>query len=248
VCVTGTQYLRGKCVTIPTCPANAYYNSISCVCNSGYQLQNGQCVTVVTTIPTCPANSYFNGVSCTCSNGFFQVSSNACSTCPVGTNWNGQTCASIPARTCANGYVFNANIGQCEPSAPSCGNFAYFNGATCVCLTGYNLINGVCQQCPSGTTFDGSQCSSNTVVKPTTTCGSNQISVNGTCVCNNGLYLIGGQCLACPPYTTWNGKYCQCGCDTSAWCLGQPFSQWDSATQTCGCQTGYTLVNGICSA
>lgn len=32
VCVDGTQYIRGHCVEIPTCPTHAYYNSISCVC------------------------------------------------------------------------------------------------------------------------------------------------------------------------------------------------------------------------
>lgn len=249
VCIDGTQYVRGRCLSIPTCPENAYYNSLTCVCNSGFKLSGGKCVASDAVVPTCPSNSYFNGVGCTCSIGFFQVSENTCSACPSGTAWNGQSCASSTSASpnCAAGYVFNANINQCEASAPSCGNYAYFNGATCVCLTGYNLINGICQQCPSGTAFDGSQCSSTTKVSTTIACGSNQVLINGNCVCNNNLYLINGQCLACPPYTVWNGKYCQCGCDTQEWCLGQPFSKWDSATNACGCQNGYTLVNGICS-
>lgn len=197
-------------------------------------------------MPTCPTNAYFNGVGCTCNIGVFQQSLNACVSCPIGTTWNGQSCGTLPVQTCLDGYVYNSNIGQCEASAPSCGDKAYFNGATCVCLTGYNFIGGVCQSCPAGTVFDGSQCTTTTVV--TVTCGSNQVAVDGVCVCNSGLYLIDGACLACPAYTTWNGKFCQCGCDTSAWCLGQPFSSWDSATSICNCQTGYTRVNGICSA
>lgn len=248
VCIDGTQYLRGKCVTVPTCPTNAHYNSLNCVCNEGYILNNGACQVATQSVPTCPTNAIFNGVGCTCSIGFYQTSSNACTVCPGGTSWNGQTCATTPKTTCAAGYVYNSNIGQCEASAPSCGNYAFFNGATCECLTNYHLINGVCQQCPAGTSFDGVQCASRTVTQTTLTCGSNQVAVNGACVCNDGLYLINGVCLACPAYTTWNGKFCVCGaCDVSSWCLGQPFSVWDSTTNTCGCKSGYTLVNGICS-
>ena len=247
VCVSGSQFIRGKCEKIPSCPPNSYYNSISCVCYPGYQFNNEkQCVTVNVIIPNCPQNSFFNGVSCTCNIGVFQQAINACAPCAHGTQWNGQICDSIPPRTCAAGYVYNENIDQCEPSAPSCGNNAYFNGATCVCLSGFNFINGICQKCPQDTRFDGAKCAS-TVVVPPNNCGANQVSVNGKCVCNSGLYLIKGECLACPPYTTWNGKFCQCGCDTSEWCLGQPFSQWDSANKICICASGYTRVNGICS-
>ena len=250
VCVQGTQFIRGRCEKIPTCPANAYYNSISCVCNAGYQFNsdNSRCVANPVPIPDCPSNSFFNGVGCTCNLGVFQVALNACAPCPAGTSWNGQRCEATvgPTPECAPGYVYNENVKQCEPSAPSCGDNAFFNGATCVCLDSFHWISGVCQKCAAGTAFDGSQCSP-VVVPPTITCGANQIEVNGACVCNSGLYLIKSQCLACPPYTTWNGKFCQCGCDVAGWCLGQPFSVWDSKNNVCNCQAGYTRVNGICS-
>jgi hypothetical protein len=250
VCVQGAQYIRGKCETIPKCPANAEYNSVRCVCSAGYQPDNqGNCVKTVVPTPTCPSNSYFNGVFCSCNTGVFQVDTFSCGSCPNGTQWNGITCASVPPQTCASGFVFNDGTKQCEPEQPSCGANAYFNGAVCVCFSGYNLINNVCQQCPANTTFDGQTCASNGVnPPPSPTCGSNQISVGGACVCNSGLYLINGQCLACPAYTSWNGKYCQCGCDTSAWCLGQPFSVWDNTNKICNCAAGYTRVNGICSS
>jgi len=156
-------------------------------------------------LPSCPTNAFFNGVSCTCNTGFYQSSANACAPCPQGTSWDGNICGTQGAKNCALGYIFNQNSNQCEPSAPSCGNNAYFNGACCVCVTGFNLINGVCQSCPAGTGFDGTQCSAKV---PTVSCSSNQIAVNGSCVCNSGLYLINGQCLSCPPYTFYNGKYC----------------------------------------
>lgn len=248
VCVSGTQYLRGKCISIPTCPANSFYNSIACVCNNGYELSNGNCVPTNTAVPTCPLNAYFNGVSCTCNSGFFQQALNACAPCPQGTTWNGQQCVqNLPPQTCAPGWIFNENINQCEPAAPSCGDNAFFNGATCVCLTGFNLINDKCQRCPDNTTFDGAQCVSKNITNVTVTCPSGQVAVKNQCVCNDGLYLIGGKCLACPPYTRWNGKFCQCGCDTKEWCLGMAFSLWDEATQMCVCQAGYTLVNGVCA-
>ena len=248
VCVEGTQYIRGRCEDIPECPDNAHYNSISCVCNSGFKDDHGTCVPIVTVIPDCPSNSYFNGVSCTCNIGFFQQDINACAACPPGTAWNGRICGTQPQQTCEDGYVFNQNINQCEPAAPSCGDNAFFNGATCVCLSDYHFISGVCQQCPAGTVYDGAHCKSTEVVAPEVKCGSNQIVIDGKCVCNSGLYLIQNKCLACPPYTTWNGKYCVCGCDTSQWCLGLPFSQWDSSAKLCVCQPGYLMVNGLCTA
>lgn len=101
-------------------------------------------------------------------------------------------------------------------------------------------------RCPTGSQFDGSQCSLVKVTPEPTPCGSNQVRVNNECVCNDGLHLINNECLACPRYTTWNGKFCQCGCDPQAWCLGEPFSAWDSENKICNCQSGYTRVNGIC--
>lgn len=246
VCVAGTQFIRGKCITVPTCQTNAYYNSISCVCNTGYSLKNGQCVPANIPDPTCPTNAFFNGVSCTCNSGFFQQSANACTVCPSGTTWNGQGCVSQPPQSCASGYIFNTNSNQCEPSAPSCGDNAFFNGATCICITNYHLINGLCQLCPSGTTFDGATCAPN-VVPPVKVCGSNQVLISGECVCNEGLYLINGQCLGCPANTIWNGKYCSCECDTSKWCLGLLYSLYNVTASSCGCQASYVLVNGICS-
>lgn len=195
-------------------------------------------------MPTCPSNSYFNGVSCTCNSGYYQSAINACAPCAAGTTWDGTQCASTPS--CANGYVLNTVSGQCEPSAPSCGANAIWNGATCCCAANYSLINGQCQQCPAGTTFDGTQCSKNAIVNVPVSCPSNQIYVGGACVCSAGFYNINGQCLACPANTQWNGKFCVCGdSDSSKWCFGQPYSVYSNGG--CSCQSGYILNNGLCT-
>lgn len=239
VCIAGTQFLNGKCQTVVPCPANAQYNGVVCVCKTGYKLDNGQCVPANVEIPTCPSNSAFNGVSCSCVPGYYPIN-NVCSQCPANTKWDGSQCAAT--NTCASGYVYNTVSGKCEPSGPSCGDNAYWNGATCCCADGYNLINNICQACSAGTAFDGSQCSS----KASNSCGSNQVSVNGQCVCANGFYLVNSQCISCPAYTTWNGSYCACNSsDSSQWCIGQPFTKVDS-TGSCSCQNGYILTNGIC--
>ena len=146
VCIDGTVFLRGSCQAIPTCPQNAYFNGLACVCNSGYILDNGKCTTVSLTFPSCPKNAYFNGLSCTCECGFYQSDIGVCAPCPAGTNWNGLTCST--SDECANGYFFNPLTNWCEPTGPSCGANAAWNGATCACTAGYSLINGLCQTCP----------------------------------------------------------------------------------------------------
>ncbi len=243
VCAEGSQFLRGKCVVVPTCPENGYYNGLQCVCNSGYILKDKQCIFASgVVIPDCPANAVFNGVSCTCSSGFFQVQIGACSTCPAGTNWDGAKCTN--EKGCAAGYVFNPASNTCEPAGPSCGSYAIWNGCTCCCVAGANEINGVCQVCPSGTTFDGSQCSSTSLVNPSANCSSNEIAVKGECVCSAGFNKVEGQCLSCPENTTWNGVYCGVeGSNPDRWCIGQPYTSQEDG---CSCEAGKTLVNGIC--
>ena len=70
VCIAGTQYINSRCVKVPTCGENSYFDGVACTCNTGYTLVNGACTVVAIFIPDCPANSYFNGVSCTCNTGF----------------------------------------------------------------------------------------------------------------------------------------------------------------------------------
>lgn len=170
VCVEGAQYLKGTCQLIPKCPDNGYYNGESCVCDSGFALRNGACVTVDIDVPDCPDNAFFNGVSCTCNNGFYQSGLNACAPCSRGTSWDGVQCSS---NSCANGYIFNEVSNQCEPEGASCGANSYWNGAVCVCVSRFSQIDGKCQLCGPGTAYDGSKCASNSLCNPPVSCGSN---------------------------------------------------------------------------
>lgn len=245
VCIQGTQFLRGTCQTIPNCPTNSNYNGVQCVCNTGFILSNNQCQKVTVSTPTCPAFSAFNGLQCVCVAGYFPIVQGSCSQCPSGQSWNGNACSSSSG--CTYGFVLNTVSNQCEPSGASCGSYATYNGATCVCQSGYNMINGQCVQCSTGTVFDGKACSSTVIVNPTITCNSNQVFVNNQCVCSDGFYNINNSCLSCPDNSSWNGVACICSNSNVAnWCMGQVYTQ--NVNGSCVCQSGYTQVNGICTS
>jgi len=229
----------GNCEIIPTCPTYANFNGISCVCQTGYLMQNGQCLPVQTPVPTCPVNSEFNGVSCSCKAGYFEIRPGQCGKCPSGSYWNGNQCSY--QQTCSQGCVVSPFNNQCIPVAQLCGPNANWNGATCCCLQGYNLINNQCVQCPAGTWFDGRACSSFI----NNTCPSNEIMVNRVCQCASSFYRIQGLCTQCPSYTQWNGLYCQTiGSDGRNWCMGNPFSIQTSLG--CRCESGYYNMDGLC--
>lgn len=170
VCKDDAVYLKGECQKIPVCPQNANYNGAECVCRSGFLLRNGRCVEVDVTIPDCPKNAFFNGVSCTCNTGYYQSSLSACAPCAKGTAWDGTECSTA---SCANGYIFNSVSSQCEPEGASCGENSYWNGAVCVCASGFHQIDGKCQWCAPGSNYDGSKCASSALCNPPVKCGSN---------------------------------------------------------------------------
>ena len=93
VCAKGCQYVMGSCEIIPSCPTYANFNGQSCVCQTGYLMQNGQCQPVDKPLPSCPPNSEFNGISCICKASFYQIRPGQCGTCPSGSFWNGNQCS-----------------------------------------------------------------------------------------------------------------------------------------------------------
>ena len=170
VCLKGYQYLMGACTIIPSCPIYSHWNGVTCVCQSGYLMVQGNCQPVQPPVPTCPHNSWFNGVSCACSQGFYQIRPGFCGTCSSGSLWNGVRCSK--KRKCDYGFVVSPfNKHECLPIGQLCGPNAKWNGATCCCLEGFNLIGKSCVKCPHGTSFDGKTCSPFTVTTPQ--CGSN---------------------------------------------------------------------------
>jgi hypothetical protein len=230
-----------KCQYVPTCPAYAQWNGVSCVCQTGYLLTQGTCQPVNKPVPSCPPFSQFNGVSCTCQQGYHQLSPGTCSACPAGTNWNGQQCSQ--QQQCDSGFVISPFNSECIPVGQLCGPGAKWNGATCCCLTGYSLIGKTCVQCPSGTRFDGSACSSFSA-QPSP-CSSSEVLISGQCQCASGLYRINGLCTQCPDFTSWNGVYCSVpNSNAREWCMGVPFSV--QTPQGCQCQSGYFNLNGLC--
>ena len=245
VCTAGTQFLSGQCIDVPTCPANAFYNGATCVCNTGFLLDNGACKDVSTIVPdpACPKNAFFNGVSCTCNNGFYQSAIDSCAPCAAGTMWDGYTCAAT--KTCGAGFILNTHSNQCEPSAPSCGENAQWNGVMCVCVEGAHFINSKCQKCAADQMFDGTQCANKQVVNAPE-CGSNEVFVDNKCVCSDGFHKIGEKCLKCPANTEWNGKYCHCTNSNAAmWCFGKPYTVYNKGS--CNCESGYKMFSGLCS-
>ena len=160
----------GACTIIPSCPIYSHWNGVTCVCQSGYLMVQGNCQPVQPPVPTCPHNSWFNGVSCACSQGFYQIRPGFCGTCSSGSLWNGVRCSK--KRKCDYGFVVSPfNKHECLPIGQLCGPNAKWNGATCCCLEGFNLIGKSCVKCPHGTSFDGKTCSPFTVTTPQ--CGSN---------------------------------------------------------------------------
>jgi hypothetical protein len=99
-----------------------------------------------------------------------------------------------------------------------------WNGVECICIDGYNLINGICQLCPINTFFDGSTCS----YGPQKCTMSNQIWNGYTCVCINGYFMVNINCVTCPSNTLWNGVQC----------VGTVINT--------NCQVGQIFMNGQC--
>jgi hypothetical protein len=67
--------------------------------------------------------------------------------CPAGTILNSGICVPI---NCGNGFQLDNN-GKC---VPVCGPNQYFSGQVCSCKPQFNMINGVCSQCPPNTFYN----------------------------------------------------------------------------------------------
>lgn len=241
MCLCKANYNRvdGQCQVSVTCGANSFWNGVRCECETGFVSINDRCLYLTSPVPICPANSHFNGVACVCDTGFYEVSRFNCQRCPDGQIWDGSSCTYNT--TCPSGYTWNVNYHRCDPKAINCGQNSEWNGAMCVCSTGYHQIDGnICIKCPSNTAWDGKTCNSQV---PANSCGSNQILISGKCVCQDGFVNIEGACLKCPTGTTWNGKYCY-SASAANWCMGQPNTV--ATNGSCPCAANYIKLDGCC--
>lgn len=156
--------------------------------------------------------------------------------------------------------------GNCQ-SANQCGQYQYWSGSQCLCISGYIFVNSVCYQscgpnayiinnqcaCVPGYTYSSSvnQCVSQTSIN----CGSNFIVVNGNCVCPSGYGIINNLCLTCPTNSYVNSiGNCQCNngyvlSSTTLSCVSQtncfPNSTPNSLGQ-CVCNNGYYNQGNQC--
>jgi hypothetical protein len=136
-----------------------------------------------------------------------------------------------------------------------CGVNSQWNGNACVCLAGYNLINGVCGVCPSLSAWMASQqacvCLSGyyLINGACTACQANSGWNGSACVCLSGYYLINNVCSQCPPGTVWSGSACVCPAGTylvNGACQHPPPNTVYNGNGFV-CISNYYLINGVCS-
>jgi hypothetical protein len=107
-CAKGYKKVRGECVMLQNCGANAYRSPEGdCYCNKNYVMQNGQCVRKQVKAPVrdnCPGDSVLKNGKCVkeaepemkppinCTGGqLYSLSQQRC-VCQDGLKWNGQRC------------------------------------------------------------------------------------------------------------------------------------------------------------
>ncbi len=249
-CITGFVLITttNTCQSSSVCFPNSSLNNLGqCVCNAGFVNQGTQCIPT----NTCTGGAIWNGQACVCQLGqYLNVLTQSCVTCSLpgqtisGTNCvcssnyypSGGNCVACPnfstfnpssnSCVCVSGYTL-VN-GQCIRTI-SCPTGSVFNPSTqlCQCTNpSQNVINGVCQACQSGSTWNGNACVcnsgfflSNSLCYPCSstcqtcsgpannqclTCSVNRVTpVNGVCTsggtgCNPGFFLsTTGQCSPC---------------------------------------------------
>ena len=183
--------VNGVC---PTTCVNATWNGSACVCWSGYNLINGVC-------QVCDVNSAYStsAATCICNTGYYGTW-NLCSPCDSSC----LTCSGPSSNQC----------NSCKPNAT-------WNGSTCICWSGFNFINGACQQCDVNSVYSASA---------------------ATCICNNGYYGTWNQCNLCDSTCLTCSGPATNECTTCA--SGAPISGVCSTT----CIAGQYVLNNVCVA
>ena len=114
------------------------------------------------------------------------------------------------------------------------------NGSVCICSPGTFNVSGVCETCPIGTAFDGTQC---LTVQLTCNVVNTVLSADGlSCVCGSGFSNYSGTCrVTCPSNADYNNANSQCECkanfmNVSGLCQACQLDQsYDATLKTCRC-------------
>lgn len=178
------------------CPANSYDNGLgTCVCSTGYYFDGSQCLSGA----PCPSGSTRQADgSCKCNAGLTNYNG-FCSRCPQGAIWSDSTKVCI--FVCGQNSVYSQNV------------------SSCVCISGFGLMNGVCSVCPSNYFISQGYC---------VTCPVNSVlnAIKNTCDCQSGYY-------------TNQFGICSKKCSTN--------EVYDSSSQQCSCLAGLGRINGVCT-
>jgi len=221
--------------TIPDCPLNSYYDSISdsCKCYSGYVVSGGKCIS---TDQYCRDKYGFNARyniltdTCECRYGYV-LSGGTCvdgdTVCHRQHGYNSYYDSLTDSCKCDYGYVFDS-LDQCVSRDDYCQDLYGFNAEydtltdKCVCKRGY-IVNSTKTRCINGDTY----------------C-RNEYGIHSSydywaekCECDVGYLLSGNQCMDVD-------NYCQN--------LRGFHSRYNAITGICECNYGYKLKDGNCVA
>jgi hypothetical protein len=249
VCVSG--YLMVSNVCYLQCAQNAAIINGTCQCIPGYVLQGNQCVVSV----PCGANQQKDqNNQCVCVNGYQMVSNVCYQICAQNAVFMNGACQ------CAPGYALQNN--QCVTSTPCGANQQKDQNNLCVCVSGYQMVSGVCYQicaqnaviisgacqCIPGYILQGNQC------LVSTPCGANQQrDQNNLCVCVSGWQMVSGVCYQiCASNAVIINGACQCvpgyilqgnQCVVSVPC---GVNQQRDQNNQCVCVSGFQMVSSVC--
>ena len=270
VCPYGTHFYNNRrCIR---CPDGATWNRSydRCDCSGGrtweyeednkseckcpaekpnFYIRINQCV-------KCPSGGPWNGSRCACSGyrNWYWITTKC--NCPAGSTWNGSRC------NCRGGKVLRRLIPHDSHSHWKC-----------VCPNNkpyYNTSRHRCEQCPTGSTWNGSGCdcsggkvwlwATNTCSCPNNRphdyagrcnkCPQNQHEYAGGCHrCPSGQHEYGGGCHRCPSgQHLYSGNCITCP-SGSSWshnkCVCSHGRNWNTTANRCDCPDGRQWIANL---
>ncbi|CAL5989142.1 Conserved_hypothetical protein [Hexamita inflata] len=217
-------YSQAKNKCSPICLSSENLDDVSntCKCKPDYINVSSQCFQCPGGTSVSTDQSY-----CVCSYGqFFNTTSMACQTCPMGATASNNIC-SCPL----NSFL---KSDRCIP-CPAGGTSTPPN-IVCVCNPGTFIISlEICKVCPANSVMDG---------------------VTFECICNGNAYLSNGVCIPCPADASNNPAKTSCVCSNSQarfdalsnTCVVCPSGANLDANQKCVCSAPNSIVqNNVCT-